>query len=250
VAYVPAIDRAIQAVTANPEKSDRAIAKDIGASPTTVGKARELSTTGQLETRTGLDGKARKLPKSGKKWPPSDARWISKKRKKVDDQVGIGHAFIAASTKTAVPSVEMGALAVTPNSSAEDIDFFLQALGNTDIGRSLEGLGDRFFAALQHAPNLKARIERRVIGQYTAPGVDKRLTNLLRMGLGPGAGAADQMAAIGKLNAALRERRIHRDDVNITLRKPRVPESDAPIEQPAPLAGSKLIPANRSKARS
>jgi hypothetical protein len=65
VAYQPKSIRATEAVKANPEKSDRAIAKEIGASPTTVGKAREqLSTTGQLEdtSRVGLDGKMRKVP--------------------------------------------------------------------------------------------------------------------------------------------------------------------------------------------
>jgi len=54
-----------EAIKAHPEKSDRAIAKEIGASPTTVGKAREeLSTTGQLEDkpRVGLDGRERKKP--------------------------------------------------------------------------------------------------------------------------------------------------------------------------------------------
>lgn len=61
--YVPAAVRAAEAVKANPEKSDRAIAKEIGASPTTVGKARELSIGGQLAERIGLDGKTRQMPK-------------------------------------------------------------------------------------------------------------------------------------------------------------------------------------------
>ena len=39
VAYQPKSIRAAEAIKANPEKSDRAIAKEIGASPTTVGKA-------------------------------------------------------------------------------------------------------------------------------------------------------------------------------------------------------------------
>jgi hypothetical protein len=63
VSYVPKAQRAAEAIKANPEKSDRAIAAEIGASPTTVGKAREqLSSGGQLEDapRTGLDGKTRK----------------------------------------------------------------------------------------------------------------------------------------------------------------------------------------------
>jgi hypothetical protein len=59
---VPKAVRAAEALKANPEKSDRSIAEEIGASPTTVGKAREeLSSSGQLEDgpRVGKDGKAR-----------------------------------------------------------------------------------------------------------------------------------------------------------------------------------------------
>ena len=51
-------------VAANPEKSDRAIAKEIGVSHPTVGKARkELTGNGlPVDTRIGLDGKVRRLP--------------------------------------------------------------------------------------------------------------------------------------------------------------------------------------------
>jgi hypothetical protein len=76
--YKPKSVRAREAVEANPEKSDRAIAKDIGVSKNTVRtarnelvstdqldrKARErLSTRGQLDEiqRIGLDGKKRRL---------------------------------------------------------------------------------------------------------------------------------------------------------------------------------------------
>ena len=63
VAYVPAGTRAAAAVAANPEKSDRSIADEIGVSPTTVGKARKATVHGgQLAKRVGKDGKARKLP--------------------------------------------------------------------------------------------------------------------------------------------------------------------------------------------
>lgn len=63
--YVTPGDRAEAAVKANPEKSDRAIAKELGVSPTTVGKARgkQLSSDGQLK-RTGRDGKKRSQPKA------------------------------------------------------------------------------------------------------------------------------------------------------------------------------------------
>jgi len=57
-------ERAAAAITEHPEKSDRAIAAEVGVSPTTVGKARASTVhTGQLdEPRVGLDGKTRKLP--------------------------------------------------------------------------------------------------------------------------------------------------------------------------------------------
>jgi hypothetical protein len=70
-AYVPMAVRAAEAIKANPEKSDRAIAADIGVAPNTVKTARdELRSTAQLEDgeRIGLDGKTRKLPKK-----PDDA---------------------------------------------------------------------------------------------------------------------------------------------------------------------------------
>jgi hypothetical protein len=61
--YVPAKERAAKAVAENPQKSDRAIAAEIGVSHPTVAKARKESTGNDLpvgEPRIGLDGKARK----------------------------------------------------------------------------------------------------------------------------------------------------------------------------------------------
>jgi hypothetical protein len=56
--YVPAKVRAVEAIKANPEKSDRAIAADLGVSPMTVGRARAGVTDGTPdEDRIGLDGK-------------------------------------------------------------------------------------------------------------------------------------------------------------------------------------------------
>jgi hypothetical protein len=63
VAYVPAHVFAANAVKANPEKSDRAIANQIGVSDKTVAKARKATAEkSAVEKRTGKDGKARKLP--------------------------------------------------------------------------------------------------------------------------------------------------------------------------------------------
>jgi hypothetical protein len=64
--YVPKSVRAREAIEANPEKSDRAIAADIGVSQPTVSKIRkELEATDNnlsVEERIGLDGKKRKMP--------------------------------------------------------------------------------------------------------------------------------------------------------------------------------------------
>jgi hypothetical protein len=71
----PARLRAIEAVKVNPEKSDRAIAKDVGASPTTVGKARgQVSTTGHLNGKKTAKGDANTSPtkrigRDGKAYP-------------------------------------------------------------------------------------------------------------------------------------------------------------------------------------
>ena len=59
--YLPASARAAQAIAANPEKSDRAIAADIGVSDRTVNRAR-TATSDAVDTRVGLDGKVRRLP--------------------------------------------------------------------------------------------------------------------------------------------------------------------------------------------
>ena len=63
--------RAAEAVMANPEKSDRAIAADIGVSPMTVNRARSTVPDVTVE-RTGLDGKTRKMRKAPEKKPEPD----------------------------------------------------------------------------------------------------------------------------------------------------------------------------------
>jgi hypothetical protein len=72
VAYVPAGKRAEEAVAANPEKSDRAIAEEIGVSQPTVSRARKRSvdTDVSTEKRTGKDGKKYKVSKPKTKPQP------------------------------------------------------------------------------------------------------------------------------------------------------------------------------------
>jgi hypothetical protein len=62
--YIPKSQRAAEAIAANPEKSDRAIAAEIGVSHEAVSKVRR-STVNLLTVdakRTGRDGKTRKVP--------------------------------------------------------------------------------------------------------------------------------------------------------------------------------------------
>jgi hypothetical protein len=62
--YVMPGERAAAAVAKNPEKSDRAIATDLGVSTPTVSRARKSSTVTNVtvEPRTGKDGRTRKMP--------------------------------------------------------------------------------------------------------------------------------------------------------------------------------------------
>lgn len=62
--YLPAGHRAAEAIAANPQKSDRAIARDIGVDHKTVGIARRTGEHSPVEneTRIGIDGKERRMP--------------------------------------------------------------------------------------------------------------------------------------------------------------------------------------------
>jgi hypothetical protein len=62
VAYQPKSIRAAEAIRANPEKSDRAIAVELGIDHKTVAKARDATGECSPVTRIGLDGKTRRLP--------------------------------------------------------------------------------------------------------------------------------------------------------------------------------------------
>jgi hypothetical protein len=61
--YMPASARAAEAVVANPRKSNRAIAADLGVAEGTVRTARKSTAQDYaVDTRVGLDGKVRKMP--------------------------------------------------------------------------------------------------------------------------------------------------------------------------------------------
>jgi hypothetical protein len=67
--YLSPFDLAAQAVKADPEKSNRAIAAEIGVSNQTVMRARKAATApnGAVEKRRGRDVKRRRQP-SGRQW--------------------------------------------------------------------------------------------------------------------------------------------------------------------------------------
>lgn len=78
VAYTAAAARAADAIAANPEKSDRAIAAAIGVGRETVRRARKATAPhGAVEKRIGLDGKARKLPSLYAIGTGSDDEWYT-----------------------------------------------------------------------------------------------------------------------------------------------------------------------------
>jgi hypothetical protein len=62
--YMPAGQRAAEAIAANPLMSDRALAREIGVDHKTVGTARRTGEHSPVEneTRIGLDGKERRMP--------------------------------------------------------------------------------------------------------------------------------------------------------------------------------------------
>jgi hypothetical protein len=62
--YLPAGARAAKAIAKSPEKSDRAIATEIGVSAPTVGKARKATVKDFTVGRIGKDGKRRRLPQA------------------------------------------------------------------------------------------------------------------------------------------------------------------------------------------
>jgi hypothetical protein len=63
--YMPASTRAADAIAANPKKSNRAIATEIGVAEGTVRTARKSTAQDYaVDTRVGLDGKVRRMPKA------------------------------------------------------------------------------------------------------------------------------------------------------------------------------------------
>ena len=83
VAYMPKSVQAAEAIKANPERSNRAIAQETGLSEQTVRRARQGAPSGAPETVTGRDGKSYPATKPpGTPDPPPDL--IAQARKHLD----------------------------------------------------------------------------------------------------------------------------------------------------------------------
>lgn len=96
VAYIPAGARAAAAVAANPEKSDRAIAVEIGVGNKTVSRARATVSRDTVETpaaepakRVGRDGKARSMPKRKRAEVDADNRAAFMRRAEEAERLAI-----------------------------------------------------------------------------------------------------------------------------------------------------------------
>jgi hypothetical protein len=151
---------------AKPESSNAQIAKQSMADDKTVAKVRAgLESTSEiprLKKTVGADGKTRPV-KAKKKLivatvPPAP------KEATID---GAPEAKPALATKL-------------PNEAGDENE--CAALGGKpeDIGAFLEGLGtDRFFAALQHAPTIKASIERRHERRHKDHGASDKIITLV-----------------------------------------------------------------------
>jgi hypothetical protein len=93
--YVPAGQRAAEAITANPEKSDRAIAAEIGVDHKTVGAARRsVGEHSPPEKRVGQDGKS--YPAKSTKLVRQKAREARFDKDKQKTANAVTEAFIAA----------------------------------------------------------------------------------------------------------------------------------------------------------
>jgi hypothetical protein len=119
--YLPAAARAAKAIAETPNKSDRAIAAEIGVSDKTVGKARRATAeSSAVEARVGLDGKARKQPKG---W--SRERYKAHRARKRDPSVEVRGEVTESDGSR-------------PKVAAEEISRFAYKLIQIDIGLARE----------------------------------------------------------------------------------------------------------------
>jgi hypothetical protein len=159
--YLPAGARAADAIAKNPEMSDRAIGDAIGVDHKTVAKARKATgDSSPVQKRTGKDGKARRLPAK-----PAAPLTTSTADSIFEDLF----EGIFGDRESIEPTTAESSASPAPT-TAEQIGEFLEHIG-----------ADRFFAALQHAPKIKAEIEHRLTSTHPVhddPGGRNEITKL------------------------------------------------------------------------
>jgi hypothetical protein len=206
--YVPAGERAVAAIAANPEKSTRAIADATGLSEPTVRRARKSTAScDAVEKRIGKDGRVRRLPTkkvvaddpaiSGEAMKQARAAAEAQTNDQADDQ---DHGFrrytySAAGARARDEGHRTGQAAVNPivaawDSATEELRAAFEKhiaglqkhakaltavldpnknLNAAKIGAYLELIGpDCFLEAVRHAPKLWAEVERRGVAKALA----------------------------------------------------------------------------------
>jgi hypothetical protein len=167
--YLPAAARAAKAIAETPNKSDRAIAAEIGVSDKTVGKARRATAeSSAVEARVGLDGKARNQP-AKKGW--SRERYKAHRARKRDPAVEVsGEVIEADGSRPKVAAEEISRFAYKliqlDIGLARDLEHILAAGGATRLLFDLDtGIGIEESAPVENAPppevgadNMRARI--------------------------------------------------------------------------------------------
>lgn len=104
--YVSAGERAAEAIAANPKKSDRAIAEEIGVSDRTINRARKTTATNvAVEARTGKDGKTRRMPKRQPR--PKKPPGVKQAQRSINCTPETWDAMMALAERHGVPTAQL-----------------------------------------------------------------------------------------------------------------------------------------------
>src|ERR1035437_719181 len=201
-------ERAAAAVKAHPEKSDRAIADDIGVGSNTVKRARETTAPdGAVDKRVGKDGKSRRLPKPHKNSPEREeqaARLVldeGKTHAQAATETGVGSRQII---KTAV-AFEAGKRAAEAQIDPATLSVTAREKFDAAIRQHKHKLDMEFEQRVR--AECQSRIEQVILPEYTKEIEDARAVLKARKGVMP-------RAAFKKILACL-----HPDRVDASLAK-------------------------------
>ena len=132
-------DAAVEAIAANPGKSDRAIAAETGLNREIVRRARKATDTGvAVDQRTGLHGKTRKLPAKADKGEPAAKGLVVAAAKSA-----LGQAAIAARN--------IGKVGRRPCGDSEDCEDERSKICEYCTGRCDQDCSDAIWAAAEFA---------------------------------------------------------------------------------------------------